>query len=78
MYTVARQPVAVLELTVRSSNALNNAGIHYIDQLRGMTEADVLRTRGIARRCLNEIKECLADHGLAFKPADPVHDLETR
>lgn len=55
-----------LELSVRSSNCLENASIKYIGQLVQRTEAEMLRTKNFGRKSLNEIKEILAEMGLSL------------
>jgi len=58
-----------LELSVRSANCLQNAGIEYIWQLVERTEAEMLKTKNFGRKSLNEIKEILEemDLGLGMK-----------
>lgn len=55
-----------LELSVRSQNCLQNAGIEYIHQLVERTEAEMLKTKNFGRKSLNEIKEILADLELSL------------
>lgn len=55
-----------LELSVRSANCLQNAGIEYIYQLVERTEAEMLKTKNFGRKSLNEIKEILAELGLSL------------
>jgi DNA-directed RNA polymerase subunit alpha len=55
-----------LELSVRSQNCLQNAGIEHIYQLVDKTEAEMLKTKNFGRKSLNEIKEILADLNLAL------------
>ena len=55
-----------LELSVRSANCLQNAGIEYIWQLVEKTEAEMLKTKNFGRKSLNEIKEILAEMGLSL------------
>jgi DNA-directed RNA polymerase subunit alpha len=55
-----------LELSVRSANCLQNAGIKYIGELVQKTEAEMLKTKNFGRKSLNEIKEILAEMGLSF------------
>jgi DNA-directed RNA polymerase subunit alpha len=55
-----------LELSVRSQNCLQNAGIEYIYQLVERSEAEMLKTKNFGRKSLNEIKEILADLGLSL------------
>jgi len=60
------KPVAELDLSVRSANCLQNAGIEYIWQLVEKTEPEMLKTKNFGRKSLNEIKEILADMGLSL------------
>jgi DNA-directed RNA polymerase subunit alpha len=53
-----------LELSVRSQNCLQNAGIEYIWQLVEKTETEMLKTKNFGRKSLNEIKEILQELGL--------------
>ena len=55
-----------LELSVRSQNCLQNAGIEYIHQLVERTEAEMLKTKNFGRKSLNEIKEILGDLELSL------------
>jgi DNA-directed RNA polymerase subunit alpha len=55
-----------LELSVRSQNCLQNAGIEYIYPLVERTEAEMLKTKNFGRKSLNEIKEILTDLGLSL------------
>jgi DNA-directed RNA polymerase subunit alpha len=55
-----------LELSVRSANCLQNAGIEYIWQLVEKSEAEMLKTKNFGRKSLNEIKELLGDLSLAL------------
>jgi hypothetical protein len=49
-----------LELSIRSSNCLSNAGIVHLGELVTKTEEEMLRTTIFGRKSLNEIKEELA------------------
>ncbi len=55
-----------LELSVRSQNCLQNAGIEYIYQLVEKSEAEMLKTKNFGRKSLNEIKEILNDLQLSL------------
>ncbi len=55
-----------LELSVRSANCLKNANIRLIGELVQKTEAEMLKTKNFGRKSLNEIKEILAEMGLAL------------
>lgn len=58
------RPVDELELSVRSFNCLQNAGIKYIGDLVQKTEQEMLRTKNFGRKSLKEIKELLDEMGL--------------
>lgn len=49
-----------LELSVRSANCLQNAGIRYLGELVSRTEMDMLKTKNFGRKSLNEIKDILS------------------
>ena len=55
-----------LELSVRSANCLQNAGIEYIWQLVEKSEAEMLKTKNFGRKSLNEIKDILAELDLSL------------
>ncbi len=55
-----------LELSVRSANCLQNAGIKYIGELVQKSEGEMLKTKNFGRKSLNEIKEILTEMGLGF------------
>lgn len=66
-----------LELSVRSANCLQNAGIKYIGELVQKTEAEMLKTKNFGRKSLNEIKEILSEMGLGFGLKIEGFDPET-
>ncbi|MCB1197581.1 MAG: DNA-directed RNA polymerase subunit alpha [Deltaproteobacteria bacterium] len=55
-----------LELSVRSTNCLENADIKYIGELVQRSEGEMLRTKNFGRKSLNEIKEILTEMGFAL------------
>jgi len=55
-----------LELSVRSYNCLEAAGIKTIRDLVQKTEAEMLKYRNFGRKSLNEIKTILKEMGLSF------------
>lgn len=69
-----------LELSVRSSNCLENADIKYIGELVQRTEAEMLRTKNFGRKSLNEIKEILSEMslslGMRLENFPPRHELD--
>ncbi|MDD5306320.1 MAG: DNA-directed RNA polymerase subunit alpha [Deltaproteobacteria bacterium] len=50
-----------LELSVRSANCLQNAGITLIGELVQKTEAEMLKTKNFGRKSLKEIRDLLAE-----------------
>ena len=58
--------VEELELSVRTSTCLDEAGIERIGDLVQKTEAEMLKTKNFGRKSLKEIKEILAEMGLAL------------
>ena len=58
--------VEELELSVRASNCLKNAGIATIGELVQRTEFEMLKTKNFGRKSLNEIKEMLKGMGLSL------------
>ena len=66
-----------LELSVRSANCLQNAGIKYIGELVQKTEGEMLKTKNFGRKSLNEIKEILTEMGLGFGLKIDSFDPET-
>ena len=55
-----------LELSVRSMNCLQNAGIKFIYELVQKTEVEMLKTKNFGRKSLNEIREVLTSMGFGF------------
>jgi len=55
-----------LELSVRSSNCLRDAGIRTLGDLVRKTEAEMLKYRNFGRKSLQELVDILADMGLTF------------
>ncbi len=66
-----------LELSVRSANCLQNAGIKYIGELVQKSEGEMLKTKNFGRKSLNEIKEILTEMGLGFGLKIEGFDPET-
>ena len=55
-----------LDLTVRSSNCLQNANIRLVGELVQKSDTEMMRTKNFGRKSLKEIKEKLADLGLTL------------
>lgn len=56
-----------LDLSVRSYNCLKRAGINTVEELTKKTEADMLKVRNLGKKSLQEVKEKLAEYGLALR-----------
>ena len=63
----AGKRVDELEMSVRTANCLENAGIETIGQLCARSEADMLKIRNFGRKSLNELREILRERGLSFR-----------
>ena len=55
-----------IELSVRSANCLNAAGITTVGELVAKTEADMLKYRNFGKKSLTEIREKLQEMGLSL------------
>lgn len=55
-----------LELTVRSSNCLENSNIKFIGELVQRTGQEMLRTKNFGRKSLTEIKQVLGEMQLSL------------
>lgn len=58
--------VTDFELSVRSGNALKNAGIKVIGELVIKSESEMLKTKNFGRNSLTEMKDLLSGMGLKF------------
>lgn len=66
LYEKLRLPISELELSVRSSNCLREAGIKIIADLVKRSEEEMLDFKNFGKKSLNEIKELLAGLGLTL------------
>ena len=57
-------PIATLELSVRTDNALRNNQILTVDKLITCSEPELMRMEFLGRKSVNEIREVLAVKGL--------------
>ena len=67
---VLETPIEELELSMRSFNCLKRAGINSVGELIQKTEAEIAKVRNMGKKSLEEVKNKLAEMGLAFRPAD--------
>ena len=58
-----------LQLPVRAFNSLRREGIHTVGDLAARNEADLLAINNLGPQSVSEIKEKLAERGLALAPA---------
>jgi DNA-directed RNA polymerase subunit alpha len=61
------QPIEVLELSVRSRRCMERLGIKTVGQLVDNTEAELLAAPNFGQTSLNEVRQKLAEMGLALK-----------
>lgn len=66
LYEKLRLPILELELSVRSSNCLREAGIKVIADLVKKSEDDMLNFKNFGKKSLTEIKELLMSMGLTL------------
>jgi DNA-directed RNA polymerase subunit alpha len=66
LYEKLRLPISELELSVRSSNCLREAGIKAIADLVKKTEDEMLSFKNFGKKSLTEIKELLMGMGLTL------------
>ncbi len=60
-------PVETLNLSVRSFNCLKRAGISKVSELLDMSEDEIIKMRNFGKKSLDEIKQVLAERGLALR-----------
>ncbi len=63
-------PIEQLNLPVRSYNSLRREGVHTVGALATRSEKDLLAIDGLGPQSVKEIKQKLADHGLALDSRD--------
>jgi uncharacterized protein len=66
---VRELPVEDLELPVRAFNSLRREGIHTVGDLAARNETDLLAISNLGPQSVSEIKQKLAERGLALAPA---------
>ncbi len=65
---VLETPVEELELSMRSFNCLKRAGINTVGELIQKTEQEISKVRNMGKKSLEEVRNKLAEMGLAFRP----------
>ena len=59
-----------LELSVRSYNCLNRAGINTVEELCSKTPEDMIKVRNLGRKSLEEVLCKLKGLGLQLNPSE--------
>ena len=62
-----QQSIRELDMTVRTTNCLLAENIYTVGELCNCTESDLLKTPNFGKRCLQEVKDTLAELGLKLK-----------
>jgi DNA-directed RNA polymerase subunit alpha len=57
------RPLEVLNLSMRTANALKRANINSISQVLAMSDNDLLGLRNFGQKSLDELRQALMDHG---------------
>jgi DNA-directed RNA polymerase subunit alpha len=57
-----------MDFSQRTFNCLRRAGLLTLRHLAVVTESDLIGIRGFGKKSLNEVRDKLAEHGLAMKP----------
>jgi len=65
-HVAAQQPIEELNLPVRSYNSLRREGVHTVGSLTTRTEKELLAIDGLGPQSVREIRQRLADWGLAL------------
>lgn len=67
---VLEMPIEELELSMRSFNCLKRAGINTVGELIQKTEEEISKVRNMGKKSLEEVRNKLAEMGLAFRPEE--------
>ena len=65
--TTVRRPITKFDLSVRTKNILQRMGIRTLNDLANTTEDQLLASRNFGETSMVEIKDLLAEYGLALK-----------
>lgn len=55
------------ELSIRTINCLKNIDIEFLDELANMTKKELLKTRNLGKKSIDELADLMHKHGLYFK-----------
>jgi DNA-directed RNA polymerase subunit alpha len=69
------KPLEVLDLSMRTANALKRANLNTISQVLAMSDNDLLGLRNFGQKSLDELRQALADHGYV-EPAEEESEEE--
>ena len=69
-----RSPALPGALAQPAQRALANAGYTRLEQLAGVSEAEIARLHGIGPKALGQLRQALAERGLAFAAAPSKDD----
>ncbi len=75
---ILARSVDELDLSVRASNCLQNAGVRTLGDLARMTSADVLRIKWSTGKVVREIRDELAKVGLSLAPNPSLLSAKTK
>ena len=67
---VLEMSIDELELSVRSYNCLNRAGINTVEELTNKTPDDMMKVRNLGRKSLDEVYAKLKELGLSLRTGD--------
>ncbi|RKD34141.1 DNA-directed RNA polymerase subunit alpha [Thermohalobacter berrensis] len=67
---VLEMTIEELDLSVRSYNCLNRAGINTVEELTQKTEEDMMKVRNLGKKSLEEVKSKLSELGLTLKKSE--------
>lgn len=73
---ILKHNVEELELSLRSRRCLETAGVKTIGELVSKTKDELLTSRNFGRTSLKEVREKLAEHGLALRGELPGEIIE--
>ena len=59
--------LAAYGFSERVKKCLNQSGIHTVDELAQKSENELLKTRNLGRKCIQEIKTILSSYGYSLK-----------
>jgi DNA-directed RNA polymerase alpha subunit len=74
--TIERENDLPIELAKPARRALAEAGYARLDQLTGLTEAEVKQLHGVGPKAIDQLRRALGAKGLSF--ADEKRSIENR